>query len=742
MTYRRNRILALLAMAGMAAAVGAETYKVQSADILPTDLTARTNARSDGKGSYCAVVRVQIPTSRSVSFEGEIVGDIKKLPGEYQIYMKPGSRNLSYSIGEEGGVIDFSDYGIELEERDTYKVVLAPQKAISATATTTIKANSDNIVVLVDGIPMGETPLTTTAVEPGKHVISVPNRNGMTMPDMTVEIQPGDNTFNLTLREEKIQPVKVEYGNFYGSDGNYEYKFGWIGTREGDKCGLAEFSGEVLVPAQYDYIETHDYNGIVQVGNVDPDNPRRNKLGLYDVKNHKLLAPIEYDFTYTDYFDVNVPVLKVGKQKNSDQYWGAYNNNGKLIAPVKYKYITVDRRGKLIICALPDDQIVDIYDAEGNKIMSSRAQKIIEFDGKRGLFRDDKGDGILYADGTKQYLPEGQYICASWGRDFTGDDPVVFEDVFLVTDKKDSKGYNKEAKYGLMNTDMKLIAPIKYDSGYLGENGIAEFKEGDNTKIINRDGKIILDGARDGFTDIYVQYAGDKPMGFVVGKNESEHGFYDLDGKCVIPVGNYDLRAYYDRETPIYVMSVPTGKTGMVYERVMDYGERIWDPEGEEMELMDIRILNKNLEVILELPDQPINGGIEVNEAKDGFIQLWDTKVANYGYIDFNGNILANCIYGYDWENMEETQDEDEGSSYEAFMNFEIFRGGNNDTKQSINEGLAIVNIGNCYGFINNKGEYVVPMIYNAITPFEDGVAYGRKQDGTWQKFIRNNLPR
>ena len=60
--------------------------------------------------------------------------------------------------------------------------------------------------------------------------------------------------------------------------------------------------------------------------------------------------------------------------------------------------------------------------------------------------------------------------------------------------------------------------------------------------------------------------------------------------------------------------------------------------------------------------------------------------------------------------------------------------------EQPISEGLAILNIGDRFGFIDNKGNIKVPLIYTAVTPFENGIAYVRQQDGKWKKIYKNEL--
>ena len=60
--------------------------------------------------------------------------------------------------------------------------------------------------------------------------------------------------------------------------------------------------------------------------------------------------------------------------------------------------------------------------------------------------------------------------------------------------------------------------------------------------------------------------------------------------------------------------------------------------------------------------------------------------------------------------------------------------------ERPISEGLAILSVGDRFGFIDNKGNVKVPLKYTAVTPFENGIAYVRDQDGKWVKIYKKDL--
>ena len=57
-----------------------------------------------------------------------------------------------------------------------------------------------------------------------------------------------------------------------------------------------------------------------------------------------------------------------------------------------------------------------------------------------------------------------------------------------------------------------------------------------------------------------------------------------------------------------------------------------------------------------------------------------------------------------------------------------------------VSDGLAIIYLGDRYGIINDNGDVVVPLVYTAITPFENGEAFARDKNGTWSKIYSNQL--
>ena len=107
--------------------VSAQEIKVKSMELLPSDLTARTNLRLDGNDEPCALIKVIVPTVEGMQFGGWVIGNIGYLPGEYQVYVPAGTKKITFRHPNYApGEIRFT---IPIEGKCTYRVTLdVPQK--------------------------------------------------------------------------------------------------------------------------------------------------------------------------------------------------------------------------------------------------------------------------------------------------------------------------------------------------------------------------------------------------------------------------------------------------------------------------------------------------------------------------------------------------------------------------------------------------------------------------------------
>lgn len=117
-----KRILFALLCAMILQSVNAQEIKVKSMDVLVTDLSARTNPRQDANGVDCALVKVVVPAVKGLSFTGWVIGDVKYIPGEYDIYVPEGTKKIKFHHENfNPGEIVFS---MPIESKCVYRVIL------------------------------------------------------------------------------------------------------------------------------------------------------------------------------------------------------------------------------------------------------------------------------------------------------------------------------------------------------------------------------------------------------------------------------------------------------------------------------------------------------------------------------------------------------------------------------------------------------------------------------------------
>lgn len=119
----------------------------------------------------------------------------------------------------------------------------------------------------------------------------------------------------------------------YGPNGHY--------VMIGDKMGLIDYNGKVIVPIQYEKVQCLDETYCAMVYN-------KGKIGLYNLKDKSFFLSIEYDFLHVDY------------------NWFGLNEN-KPIRIITYKNGVVnilDKTGKIIETKVPKTEIKKKFDID------------------------------------------------------------------------------------------------------------------------------------------------------------------------------------------------------------------------------------------------------------------------------------------------------------------------------------------------------------------------------------------
>lgn len=683
--------------------VSAQEYYVQSILELTNDLTARRKSVIDSNGKGCALVRISIPSVNNIEFKSSIVGNPEFQPGEYSVFVPENTADISLSVNGKKYDINFSDFNIAIEDKKCYRVVYAKKASTSMQISKTmINANYDNVVVLIDGVPVGQTPLQLDNISLGKHILSIPNTNGVTMRDTTILFKK-DNQINLVLHKEEKKPVIVDMATPGGDSSGWYNIFGTNIAEEGGKKGIVDYAGNIIVPCEFDDIYPGIQNGYYVV-------EKDGKEGLYDL-NNGLIVPCIYDaivtnksYTHDDYMPV--------RQNNK---WGVISPDGNLVVPIKYEnYPQCYSEAIKVTYKEPGYMSADgVFLYDGTQTIKPRYDCLNEFANGRALFRKfDKTIGFTDIYGNETIIP-ANYTIGSWGMGGA----TFASGVFRVKDKV-------SGKWGYMNSQLELVIPCiydaisEYDDAPNFNNGIVALKLNEDKLVLDSKGNIIVSCKKNGYNDIEIVELSD----FTWNKG----CFFSYEGNFVnnntlIKVVNSDNKCGFINTIGDIV--VPCKYEEKHIQWFCDNGCNYFALFNNE----EVAICDKQQNELFRLPSN-----LRILEITDGFIMIKDNESGSYGYLNMKGEILANCIYGYNDENEHSnTEDNGEENGYDmARLMYE----------QPISEGLAILNIGDRFGFIDNKGNIKVPLIYTAVTPFENGIAYVRQQDGKWKKIYKNEL--
>jgi hypothetical protein len=327
-------------------------------------------------------------------------------------------------------------------------------------------------------------------------------------------------------------------------------------------------------------------------------------------------------------------------------------------------------------------------------------------------------------------------------------------------------------KYGFLDYDMSEIVPVQFNSwwgvrkkedltGYALYSLEERFKfeygyivlntDSGDTIIYNNKGKIIaqtIPGRGNSYKHIFA----DGNYGWIVCENANgERCMLDRDGNVIIPFtkalrtngGLYDENGqsigfgmswkYYssmmnDPRIPVNCRYFARER-GYTFALSEDYFTMY---VGNNMSnIVKIPVSSEADEVFFKDYQFPTGYGNFTIEATydNRLFRIINRSTNKYGYISPTGELLTSCIY----DNLSEIVDADWNLKQDDFMLKKI-------NAWSASEGYGIIGLGGRFGYIDVTGNVVVPLIYTAVTPFIDGVAWVRDQNGKWKKIHLKDL--
>ncbi|MES2773942.1 MAG: WG repeat-containing protein [Bacteroidota bacterium] len=313
--------------------------------------------------------------------------------------------------------------------------------------------------------------------------------------------------------------------------------------------------------------------------------------------------------------------------------------------------------------------------------------------------------------------------------------PVIYDEVHLFYEGLAAVKLN--GKYGYVDTKGKVVIPLKYDMAWAFEKGKANVVLNNKQSFINSFGMEFLPFK---YESLYACNDG-----FIMAWLNKKMGFIDITGKEIIPVKYDSVTFLMDGSKKMFVggLHYYFDKSGKPMKNVYDYVMDT-DEYDEDFVLLNNKWgkADKNGKIVIPLKYDMMrlteNGMTGVyRDGKWGFVNRagkeiippkFDSIVSDFNKkgmavisnsgkmfsIDKTGKITK-ALNGLPWG-------KDQDLPWRTSKFAEFF-----DGVDDFNHGLARVNKNNKAGFINNKGEIVIPLEYDEIFIFSEGKAIAKK---------------
>lgn len=443
--------------------------RVDSIEVLPFDISARTNERKDENGERCALIKVSLPIP-GCSFSGN-VGPVKYNVNEYDVYLSPSADNFSIKCpGFENYTVSIVDFlnGEKLKSASTYRLAVSgvDTSFIRFTPEFTsllekyedvqnfkegfaiVKNNGKYGCITVEGVEI--VPCIYDELHNHHKGLAVVKRNGKYgLIDLNgEEIVPCnyDGFFNSKSHYEKKDNSYITNTSLYLSHYGYRVEFinNFLGFFRDGKRGFINVDGEEIYPLdKYDwYSPGTDGFGEVRLNN---------KYGLLDIHGNEIV-PCEYDGIR---MDGKLPKNAIARLTTSPRTTIArQRKNG-----ISKTYI--NRHGNKIMPGIYGFE----YEFDENGLAE------VELNGKYGLINRS-----------------GQLVA-----------PCIYSIIHEFRDGMASavKGplLQPSSHIGMLDTLGREIIPFVYDYNthiYFYGDGLADVKKDGKYGIINKNGKEIV----------------------------------------------------------------------------------------------------------------------------------------------------------------------------------------------------------------------------------------------------------
>jgi hypothetical protein len=447
---------------------------------------------------------------------------------------------------------------------------------------------------------------------------------------------------------------------------------GMFGFENDGKFGYLDKSGNVVIPAIYSYASTAKVIPTFNKGYVSVKS--NDKIGFID-KTGKVAIPFQYDEMN---FVPSFPAYAWAKVKeNNKNVYGIISMQNKITIPIKYEGIYMDSN----LVGVQENGKWGLMDITGKSLLPFEYTTIIPYakdkvckvekDGKYG-FVDLKGNWLFEKVKSVYTLSgcnEGMVLCQVNNKygylDLKGDEVIVtkydnaygFNKLGIARVAKKSAASSSVTLWGYIDKKGNEVIPIKYEN--LGDfyNGLVYAKDPET----NRYGFLDKTGKWI-LNPVYLDLL----------------SFDDLGGAWVKQT---DAKWHYINKTGKDLGMLDDKGTG--YRSFSNNGYAVYENNDAAYVLLD-----KNGSTVKKIDD--CDAIYNFNYGVGGYKCKSNSK---YGFIDVNGNKITGC----------------------DFDGFEGF------TEAGISKVTKTIDGKNKSGYIDSKGNIILPIVYDYVYNFRDG---------------------
>ena len=502
----------------------------------PMDLTAQSQARLDRNGVKCALLKVQV-LATDVRFQGNVMGDVRREPGEYWVYMTNGTKQVKilsdsflpymYYFPEplQGGVT----YILTIDTPQTATTPAVPQKKKQNFLALTVTPPTAH--VSIDGTELSLDNGTVSKLLPaGVHTVRI-TAPGYATVEESVTIADQKVVRDIALRSVKprltvtattpgteifINDEKKGQGSWNGElfADSYviEGRLAWHRSNSQTVTLAESETRTVTIPALSPITGSLsiDYKPINATVTIDGRNAGTTPLLADDllVGTHsvEISAPGYTTATLTANVTESTPATLTGSltAKPSDPYAAdialtkeykpfedsstgkyGFKHNGTIVIPARYDAAWYFREG---LARVKINGKYGFIDKSGTLVIPARYDDAwpfseglagVEINGKRG-FIDKSGTLVIPARyNDARDFSEGLALVKTGGKygyiDKSGALVILakYDDAWFFSEGLAAVKIN--GKYGFIDKSGTLVIPARYDD-VLDNNGVNGFK--------------------------------------------------------------------------------------------------------------------------------------------------------------------------------------------------------------------------------------------------------------------------